>query len=123
MKLKLAAPLLVLPLLLLAQKRDNSIDGAIEADRERQYNLSLPQKIHKDGTTLVVDPAAAEEYKRNLADVERLRTLTEELQAGLVNKDANVLSLSALKRTDEIEKLAKKIREDAPLVKRQAGLK
>ncbi len=110
MTLKNLLPLAALPLLLLAQTRDISIDGAIQSDRERQYNLSLPQKIHKDGTTLVVDPAAAEEYKQNLADVERLRTLTEELQAGLVNKDANVLSLAALKRTDEIEKLAKKIR-------------
>ena len=110
MTLKSFLPLLALPLLLLAQKRDNSIGAAIEADRERQYNMSLPQKIRKDGNTLVVDPAAAEEYKQNLADVERLHALTEELKTGLASKDANVLSLTALKRTDEIEKLAKKIR-------------
>ena len=110
MTLKTFLPLAALPLLLLAQKRDNSIGGAVEADRERQYNMSLPQKIHKDGNTLVVDPAAAEEYRRNLADVERLNTLTEELKVALTNKDANVLSLTALKNTDEIEKLAKKIR-------------
>jgi hypothetical protein len=110
MTLKTFLPLVALPLFLLAQKRDNSIGAAIEADRERQYNYSVPNKIRKDGTALVVDPAAAEEYRQNLADVERLRTLTEELKAGLVNKDANVLSLTALKNTDEIEKLAKKIR-------------
>ena len=110
MTLKKFLPLAALPLLLLAQQRDLSIGGAIEADRERQYNMSLPNKIHKDGTTLVVDPAAAEEYKQNLADVERLRTLIEALKEGLVSKDANVLSLTALKNTDEIEKLAKKIR-------------
>ncbi len=110
MSVKNFLPLVALPLLLLAQQRDISIGGAIEADRERQYNMSLPSKIHKDGTTLVVDPAVAEEYRQNLADVERLRTLTEALKEGLVNKDANVLSLTALKNTDEIEKLAKKIR-------------
>jgi hypothetical protein len=110
MNIRIAVPLLALPLLLLAQQRDNSIGSAIEADRERQYNMSLPQRIHKNGNTLVIDPAAAEEYRQNLADVERLRTLTEELQAGLTSKDANVLSVSALKHTDEIEKLAKKIR-------------
>jgi hypothetical protein len=110
MNIRLTAPLLALPLLLLAQQRDTSIGGAIEADRERQYNMSLPQKIHKDGNTLVIDPAVAEEYRQNLADVERLHMLTEELKTGLASKDANVLSVSALKRTDEIEKLAKKIR-------------
>jgi len=110
MTVKNLLPLVALPLLLLGQQRDISIGGAIEADRERQYNMSLPNKIRKDGDRLVVDPVAAEEYKQNLADVERLRTLTEALQAGLTSKDANVLSLTALKNTDEIEKLAKKIR-------------
>ena len=110
MIVKLILVLLAVPLFLLAQKRDNSIDGAIQADRERQYNLSLPKKIHSEGNTLVIDPAAAEEYQQTLADVERLHTLTEELKAGLASKDANVLSISALKHTDEIEKLAKKIR-------------
>ncbi len=109
MTLKTAAPLLV-PLFLLAQQKDVSIGGAIEADRERQYNYSLPKKIRSEGSTLVIDPAATEEYKQTLADVERLHTLTEELRTGLNGKDANVLSLTALKRTDEIEKLAKRIR-------------
>jgi phosphoenolpyruvate synthase/pyruvate phosphate dikinase len=110
MNIKLTAPLLALPLFLLAQQRDNSIGGAIQAERERQFNYSLPKKTRTEGNTLVIDPAAAEEYKQTLADVERLHTLTEELRAGLTSKDANVLSLSELKRTDEIEKLAKKIR-------------
>ena len=72
--------------------------------------MSLGKRIRTEGNTLVIDPAAAEEYRQTLADVDRLHTLTEELKAGLASKDANVLSLSALKRTDEIEKLAKKIR-------------
>ena len=110
MILKLILPLLALPLFLPAQPRDNSIGGAIQAERERQYNFSLPKKIRSEGSTLVIDPAAAEEYKQTLADVERLHTLTEELKAGLTSQNANVLSVSALKRTDEIEKLAKKIR-------------
>ena len=110
MIVKLLGLLLALPLFLLAQPRDNSIGGAIQAERERQFNYSLPKKIRTEGTTLIIDPAAAEEYKQTLVDVERLHTLTEELKTALAGKDANVLSLSALKRTDEIEKLAKKIR-------------
>lgn len=110
MIVKLTGVLLALPLFLLAQQRDNSIGGAIQAERERQYNYTLPKKIRPEGSRLVIDPAAAEEYKQTLADVERLQTLTNELKAGLTNQDANVLSLGALKRTDEIEKLAKKIR-------------
>lgn len=48
------------------------------------------------------------QYDQLTADTEKLHTLTSELKAELVNP--NVLSVSSMRKAEEIEKLAKKIR-------------
>ena len=50
------------------------------------------------------------EHQENLKDAARLADLAQELKESLEKDDHYVLSLSTLKKTDEIEKLAKKIR-------------
>ena len=50
------------------------------------------------------------EHQENLKDAARLADLAQELKESLEKDDRYVLSLSTLKKTDEIEKLAKKIR-------------
>lgn len=50
------------------------------------------------------------EFKKTLEDVSRLVELAEELKADLEKHDRYVLSIPALKKTEEIEKLAKRIR-------------
>lgn len=50
------------------------------------------------------------EHAENLKDAARLVDLTQDLKESLEKDDRYVLSISTLKKTDEIEKLVKKIR-------------
>lgn len=50
------------------------------------------------------------EYAQNLKDAEELVQLSEELRDSLTKNDRYVLSLADLKKTEDIEKLVKKIR-------------
>ncbi len=51
-----------------------------------------------------------EDYKRNLEDASELVRLAEDLKAELEKDDRYIVSLKALKGTDEIEKRVKNIR-------------
>jgi cell division protein ZapA (FtsZ GTPase activity inhibitor) len=50
------------------------------------------------------------EHEQNLKDAARLVEMTEELKQDLEKNDRHVLSMATLKKTDEIEKLVRKIR-------------
>jgi len=50
------------------------------------------------------------EHEQNLKDAGQLVDLAQQLQQDLEKNDRFVLSLSTLKKTDDIEKLVKKIR-------------
>ena len=50
------------------------------------------------------------EYEQNLKDAAKLIEMAEELKEDLEKNDRYVLSISTLKKTDDIEKLVKKIR-------------
>ncbi len=50
------------------------------------------------------------EHEENLKDAAKLADLTQELKEDLEKQDRFVFSLATLKKTEEIEKLAKKIR-------------
>jgi hypothetical protein len=50
------------------------------------------------------------EYEQNLKDAAQLAGLAEQLKEELEKNDRYVLSISSLKKIDEIQKLAKKIR-------------
>ena len=50
------------------------------------------------------------EHEQNLKDAAQLADLAEQLKQELEKNDRYVLSISTLKKTDEIEKLVKKIR-------------
>jgi hypothetical protein len=50
------------------------------------------------------------EHEQNLKDAAQLADLAEQLKLDLEKNDRFVLSLATLKKTDEIEKLVKKIR-------------
>lgn len=55
----------------------------------------------------------AEDQLELRLDVQRLYALSTELKDEVDRSDANVLSMSVLRRTQDIEKLAKQIRERA----------
>lgn len=56
------------------------------------------------------DEILKEDYKRNLKDAQDLIDLAQSLKAGLEKGEQHVLSIGDLKKTEEIEKLAKRIR-------------
>jgi hypothetical protein len=50
------------------------------------------------------------DYQKTLQDASDLVRLAEELQDDLIKEDRHVLSLASLKKAEDIEKLARKIR-------------
>jgi hypothetical protein len=51
------------------------------------------------------------DYQKTLEDARALAKLADELKADLEKNDYNVLSVGTLKKTDDIDKLARRIRD------------
>ncbi|HLH00428.1 MAG TPA: hypothetical protein VKX49_29250 [Bryobacteraceae bacterium] len=51
------------------------------------------------------------EYEKNLDDARELSRLADDLKLQLEKNDRNVLSIATLKKTEEIEKIAKRIHD------------
>ncbi len=51
-----------------------------------------------------------EDYRKNLKDAQELIDLTESLKMSIEKNEQHVLSLTDLKKTEDIEKIAKRIR-------------
>lgn len=77
------------------------------------YSQALPRGAEED--KLPSGKSQKEEilksdYEKSLKDVAELAKLAEDLKSELEKNDSHVLSVSALKQLDTIEKLAKRIR-------------
>jgi len=70
-----------------------------------------PEEVRLPNGKLQKDAILAEDFERSLKDARELARLSDELKTGLENSDKNVLSLQMLKKTEEIEKLAKRIHD------------
>ena len=57
------------------------------------------------------DEIVKAEYQKSVEEARQLAKLADELKADLEKTDRNVLSISTLKKTDEIERLAKRIHD------------
>ena len=51
------------------------------------------------------------DFQKSMEDARQLSKLADELKTDLEKSDRNVLSISTLKKTEEIEKLAKRIHD------------
>jgi hypothetical protein len=70
----------------------------------RDDNLRLPNgKLQRD-------EILKQEHEQNVKDAAQLVEFAQQLQLDIEKSDRFVLSISTLKKTEEIEKLAKKIR-------------
>ncbi|HTP87024.1 MAG TPA: hypothetical protein VMJ34_08750 [Bryobacteraceae bacterium] len=58
----------------------------------------------------VKEALAKESYEESLNDTKKLIAMAEELKAEIEKNDRYVVSMSAIHKTEEIEKLAKRIR-------------
>ena len=73
-------------------------------DRDREKDVLLPNGKSQKEEILKAD------HKLNLDDARRLVEVAQGLKAELEKHNQHVLSLNAIRNTEEIEKLAKRIR-------------
>jgi len=69
------------------------------------------EEIRLPNGKLQRDEILKADYQKSLDDARELSKLAEDLKLELEKNDRNVLSIATLKRTEEIEKLAKRIRD------------
>jgi hypothetical protein len=80
------------------------LPSQIPVEPQREPEVRLPGGKSQKEEILKLD------HQKNLADAARLVELAESLKADLEKYDRYVLSIPSLKKTDEIERLAKAIR-------------
>ncbi len=68
-----------------------------------------PEKRLPNGK-LQSDEILKQDYQNSIKDVHQLVTLTQQLESDMQRETGQVLSLGDLKRLDEIERIAKRIR-------------
>lgn len=69
-----------------------------------------PEEVRLPSGSLQKDEILKEEHRKSLDDAAKLLQLAEELKIELEKNDHHVLSIASIKKTEEIEKLAKRIR-------------
>ncbi|MDX2151785.1 MAG: hypothetical protein SFV54_13685 [Bryobacteraceae bacterium] len=80
------------------------------AQAPRSRNPAEPEDVRLPSGKLQSDEILKVEHEKNLEDAAQLLRLAEELKAELEKNDRHVLSLGAIKKTEELEKLAKRVR-------------
>ena len=71
---------------------------------------SKPDEVRLPSGKLQRDEILKAEHAQNVKDAAQLSELAQQLQQDLEKEDRFVLSISTLKKTEDIEKLARKIR-------------
>ena len=69
-----------------------------------------PEEVRLPNGKLQRDEILKNEHEQNVKDAAQLTELAQQLQMDLEKEDRFVLSISTLKKTEDIEKLAHKIR-------------
>jgi hypothetical protein len=77
---------------------------------ERQNEPRKPSEVRLPNGKLQQDEILKADHDKTVKDAAQLIELAESLKQEIEKDDAHVLSLSSLKKTEEIEKLAKRIR-------------
>jgi len=85
-------------------------DAGPPAPQEREDAGDRKDGVRLPNGKLQTDEILKAEHEQNIKDAARLVELTQQLQQDLEKYDYTVLSMSTLKKTDDIEKLVKKIR-------------
>jgi hypothetical protein len=68
------------------------------------------EEVRLPSGSLQKDEILKEDFKKTLDDAAKLLQLAEDLKIELEKNERHVLSISSLKKTEEIEKIAKRIR-------------
>jgi hypothetical protein len=99
MKHLILPALLLIPLALFAQHPSDRLPPAEKSSDARLPNGKLQQ-----------DEILKEDHQKSIKDAAQLIDLAESLKKDLEKDDSHVLSISSFKKTEEIEKIARRIR-------------
>ena len=79
--------------------------------------MTRPHKLPEDNSDVKLPNGKSQQeeilkadYQKTLQDASELVRLAEQLQDDLIKEDRHVLSIASLKKAEDIEKLARKIR-------------
>jgi hypothetical protein len=78
---------------------------------ERPLPPETPEDVRLPNGKLQRDEILKADYQKTIEDARVLSKLADELKADLEKSDYNVLSIGTLKKTDDIDRLAKRIRD------------
>ena len=79
--------------------------GTVKAQRGTLPDDLDPHLAHTQREAMI-----KADHKKNVEEAEALLKLAEELKTDLEKDDANIVSVKSMKKTEDIEKLAKSIR-------------
>ena len=99
MKLLILPVAILIPVALFAQKASDRLP-----EPEKPAEVRLPNGKLQQEEIMKAD------HERSVKDAAQLIELAEALKKDLEKDDTHVLSISSLKKTEEIEKIAKRIR-------------
>jgi len=99
-----AAAVVVSILAALALAGARQLDSRIPPDPSKRTDIRLPNGKLQQDEILKAD------HEKSIKDAAQLIELSESLKKELEKDDRHVLSISSLKKTEEIEKIAKRIR-------------
>ncbi len=78
---------------------------------DRTLPPETPEDVRLPNGRLQREEILKADYQKTLEDARALSKLADELKSDLEKSDYNVLSLGTLKKTDDIDRLAKRIRD------------
>ena len=85
-------------------------DALPQIDNPREPRAAPDPEVRLPSGKLQKEEILREDHEKSVKDAAQLIDLAESLKAELEKDDTHVLSISSLKKTEEIEKLAKRIR-------------
>ena len=71
----------------------------------------IPEEVRLPNGKLQREAILKADYRKTLEDARALSKLADELKTDLEKSDYNVLAVGTLKKTDDIDRLAKRIRD------------
>jgi hypothetical protein len=84
---------------------------AQQSPPERGIPPVAPEEVRLPNGKLQRDEILKADYKKTIEDARALSKLADELKTDLEKSDYNVLSVGTLKKTDDIDRLARRIRD------------
>jgi len=84
---------------------------AQQSPPERHFPPDTPEDVRLPNGKLQREEILKADFQKNLEDARELSKLADELKANLEKSDYNVLAIGTLKKTEDIDRIARRIRD------------